>query len=80
MTINILRFAGCTGGDSCCTQGNKCDLDEGDCDHDEECFEGLKCGANNCKHKNGLQWDNADDCCFKPGSYLFILSVQNELF
>ena len=57
----------CTGGDSCCTPNNKCGEGEGDCDSDAECRRGLKCGQDNCKQKSGQQWDNSDDCCYKPG-------------
>ena len=76
----MFRFKGCTGGNSCCTQINKCDQEEGDCDHDNDCFKGLKCGHNNCKHKDSLQWDRADDCCYKPGENQFLLITQNAPF
>ena len=35
---------------------------EGDCDFDDQCYEGLKCGSNNCPDSFG--YDTHTDCCY----------------
>ena len=64
----------CKGADSCCTPYNKCDVDEGDCDSKDDCKPGLLCGSDNCQIKTGLQWDTADDCCYKPRMTIQVVS------
>ena len=53
----------CVGGNSCCTKQFPCSQWEGDCDNNDECKDDLVCGHNNCPIKEGLDWDQYDDCC-----------------
>ena len=62
----VICFKDCNGGDDCCNENNKCGVQEGDCDNDSDCLDGLKCGSDNCEIKTGLNWDDADDCCYAP--------------
>ena len=72
LSFLILVIIACFGGDSCCKSSNQCNVDEGDCDSDSDCKVGLKCGSDNCKVKTGLDWDYADNCCFKPGLIIIL--------
>ena len=59
----LLGPTSCDGGNSCCTKQFPCSQWEGDCDNNDECEDELVCGHNNCPIKEGLDWDQYDDCC-----------------